>query len=159
MIVRVIVQTCFQAIFIALFVPAVVLTNWSTNKQNQAIADLRKLVRDEGSVRFLSWNGKMIRKDCDTEITFLPEQKVRLKEHGYSVNTFMGKYTINSKGEIRTEFENYGHVWPVMILKKDSKSLLLMPKDDSGFLKGSRGAAFVPKDKGTFWPFRPVMKN
>jgi len=39
-------------------------------------------------------------------------------------------------------------------------SLLLRPADAAeGFVMGTRGGAYVPGDKGSYWPFRMLTSN
>ena len=47
-----------------------------------------------------------------------------------------------------------------MKLKSDGTSLLLWPVDaEVGFVMGNRAGAYVPGDKGSYWPFREVVDS
>lgn len=120
------------------------------------IAELESRIARAGSVTFRSWEGKLIGMDSDTEITFFPNQTAHMTEYGYVVTSYMGTYHINPKGEVMAKFDDFNHEWPIMLLQKDSISLLLRPKKGQDFVMGNRGGATIPSDKGSYWPFRPV---
>jgi hypothetical protein len=121
------------------------------------VSDLNDRIAKDGLLTFRSWSGKLLRTDSDTEITFLPEQRVHMTEYGFVVNSYDGSYRIDASGEVTAKFEDFRHEWPVMLLQKDSTSLLLRPKDPKvGFVMGNRGGATVLGDQGSYWPFRPI---
>ena len=120
-------------------------------------SDLNDRIAKDGLITFRSWSGKLLRMDSDTEITFLPEQRVHMTEYGYVVNSYEGSYGIDASGEVTAKFEGFRHEWPVMLLQQDSTSLLLRPKDARiSFVMGNRGGATIPGDQGSYWPFRPI---
>jgi len=124
------------------------------------VSELHDRIQQNGSVTFRSWNGKWIGTDCDTEITLLPDQVAYMHEHGYSVSGYRGTYEIEPDGQVTIDFSGYGHEWPVMLLQRDSTSLLLKRKDsDPNFIMGNRGGASVSSGQGTYWPFRPVSSD
>jgi hypothetical protein len=126
-------------------------------KDGSAVAALNELITKNGLVTFRAWNGKRVGMDADTEITFLPEQRVHMTEYGYGVYSYEGSYRIDANGEVTSKFEGFGHEWPVMLLQQDSTSLLLRPKDPkTGFVMGNRGGAVIQGGRGTYWPFRPI---
>jgi hypothetical protein len=131
-----------------------------TKQEGTVVPALKDLIAKEGSVTFRSWNGKLFGRDSDTDITFLPEHRVRMIEYGYVMNSYDGTYVLDTNGEVRTKFDHFGHEWPVMILQQDSVSLLLRPKDPrTGFQMGHRIGATILEDQGTYWPFRPVSTS
>jgi len=119
-----------------------------------AIAELENRVAGDGSVTFRSFEGKWIGTDIDMEIKFLPDHTVHMTQYGYVRTGYEGTYHINSKGEVTAEF--VGREWPIMLLQKDSISLLLRPKGSSDCLVGKGGCVTIPGGIGHYWPFRPV---
>src|SRR5438132_5237668 len=77
-------------------------------------SDLNDRIAKDGLITFRSWSGKLLRMDSDTEITFLPEQRVHMTEYGYVVNSYEGSYRIDASGEVTAKFEGFRHEWPVM---------------------------------------------
>lgn len=121
-----------------------------------AISELESRIARDGSVTFRSWEGRKIGMDSDTEITFLSNQTAHMTEYGFVVTTYKGTYRINPKGEVTGKFDAFKPEWPIMLLRKDSISLLLRPKNGKDFVMGNRGGATIPGGKGSYWPFRPV---
>ena len=120
-------------------------------------SDLDAAIDKNGVITFRSWNGKWIGMDADTHLTFLPGRRVHMTEFGYAVNAYDGTYTINDRAVVTASFDKFKHGWPVMILKRDSKSLLLVPQDSRNtFVMGNRRGATFRGDQGTYWPFRPI---
>lgn len=97
--------------------------------------------------------------DSDTELTFLTNQTIYMTEYGYVITGYKGMYRINSKGEVTAKFDDFKHEWPIMLLQKDSISLLLRPKNGLDFVMGNSGGATIPGGKGSYWPFRPVSAS
>jgi hypothetical protein len=115
-----------------------------------------KAISTSKSLVFLSWNGKWIGTDCDTEIEFFPDHSVVLTEFGVGVEKFKGSYSISSESVITLSLSGYRAKWPGTRVWKDGKDLLLAPSDGSNnFIFGERGGATLMGD-GTFWPFRQV---
>jgi len=132
----------------------------SANPPAAGVSNFNDRIAKDGLLTFRSWSGKLLRTDSDTEITFLPEQRVHMTEYGYVVNSYDGSYRIDASGEIMTKFEDFRHEWPVMLLQQDSTSLLLRPKDPKvGFVMGNRGGATILGDQGSYWPFRPISEQ
>ena len=126
-------------------------------KPDVVVPALKDLIAKKGSITFRSWSGKLLETDSDTDITFLSDQRVRVIEYGYVVNSYEGSYVIEKNGEVTVKIKGFGHEWPVMLLKQDSTSFLLRPKDPKiDFVMGNRGGATIPDDQGTYWPFRPI---
>lgn len=125
----------------------------------RAINELESRVARDGSFTFRSWEGKSIGMDSDTELTFLPNHTVHVTEYGYVVTGYKGMYRIDSKGEVTAKFDDFKHEWPIMLLQKDSISLLLRPKNGLDFVMGNRGGATIPGGKGSYWSFRPVSAS
>ncbi len=121
-----------------------------------AITELENRVTRDGSVTFRSFEGKWVGTDIDTEITFLPNRVAHVMEYGYVRTGYKGTYSINSKGEVTASFHNTKREWPVMLLQKDSISLLLRPKGSPDCLIGDSGCVTIPGGIGNYWPFRPV---
>jgi hypothetical protein len=125
-----------------------------------AISEFNDLLATRGRVAFLSWNGKWIGMDGDTDITFLPAGAVEMTEYGYSVRNYKGTYQLDGDGVISIQLDEFKSGWPPMVLEKDAKSLLLRPKDsDQGFVMGNRGGATVRAEDGSYWPFRVVERK
>ena len=121
-----------------------------------ALDELESRVAKDGSLTFRSWNGKLIGMDSDTEITFLPNRVVHMTEYGYTPISYKGTYSVDAKGEVKAKFNRFNHEWPVMLVQKDSASLLLSAKSGPEFVMGNRGGTYIPGGKGSYWPFRPV---
>jgi len=124
-----------------------------------ALDELESRVAKDGSLTFRSWNGKLIGMDNDTEITFLPNRVVHMTEYGYTPISYKGTDSVDAKGEVKAKFNGFNHEWPVMLVQKDSASLLLSAKSGPGFVMGNRGGAYIPGGKGSYWPFRPVSST
>ena len=88
-----------------------------------APADLNALIAEKGRAKFLSHDGKWVGKDTDAEIHLLRDGTVHLTRYGIVVHRYIGTYRIDDKGRIETTFKDTE--WPPMLLKRDSKSLLL----------------------------------
>lgn len=111
-----------------------------------AVASFRDWTLKRGSVVFRSFGGRWIGTDVDLDLHFLPDQKVKMVRYGYALETYWGTYRMDEDGELSASFERYGQPWPVLILERDSRSLLLRPKEAAtGSSVGMRG----------FWPLRP----
>lgn len=150
--------SCFASLVILLTASACCDSSLATSTEpsvTTAINELESRVARDGSFTFRSWEGKSIGMDSDTEITFLPNQTVHMTEYGYVVTGYKGMYRINSKGEVTAKFDDFKHEWPIMLLQKDSISLLLRPKDsldfvmETGVARQSRAAkeAIGPSDR------------
>jgi hypothetical protein len=95
--------------------------------------------------------------DADTDLTFLPGGSAHMFEYGFAMSGYHGTYRINDKGEVTMQFPSFGHTWPIMILRRDSSSLLLQPKaSGNDFVMGNRGGATIRSGQGSYWPFRPL---
>lgn len=122
-----------------------------------SVKDLDQLISSQGSVTFRSFNGKWIGMDCDTDLTFLPNGSIHMFEYGFAVSGYRGTYTMNSVGQVTVQLPTFRGPWPLMLMQKDSTSLLLMPAQNvNGIVMGNRGGATVVGGKGEYWPFRPV---
>jgi hypothetical protein len=99
------------------------------------------------AIRFLSWNGRWIGTDLDTEIKLMSDGTVELTEYGVGVDTYAGTYSINENSELSLSLVGYATGWPTMRVYRDHSALLLAPADASGRVTriGSR------------WPFRQVV--
>jgi hypothetical protein len=119
--------------------------------------DLDALIAKQSSVTFRSFNGKWIGMDGDTELMFLPNQNVLMIEFGYAVIGYSGTYKIDPSGQITLHLPTFGQAWPAMWLRKDSKSMLLIPvQHGNEFVMGNRGGATLNSEDGSYWPFRPL---
>ncbi len=121
--------------------------------------DLTELIAARGSVTFRSWGGKWIGTDCDTDITFLPNQVAYMIEYGVGVKSYKATYSVDSTGQVTLRLKDFGHKWPVMILDLDAVSLRLRPTRGGGLVMGNRGGATVIGGQGSYWPFRPISPN
>jgi len=93
--------------------------------------------------------------DSDTEITFFPNSAVPMFEWGYTLASYSGRYEIQPSGRITIQLKGFKGPWPEMLLVRDGTSLLLRPADPSrGLVMGTRGGAYIPGEKGSYWPFR-----
>lgn len=154
--------SCFASLAILLTALAGCDSSLATSTEpsvTTAINELESRVARDGSFTFRSWEGKSVGMDSDTELTFLPNQTVHMTEYGYVVTGYKGIYRINSKGEVTAKFDDFKHEWPIMLLQKDSISLLLRPKNGLDFVMGNRGGATILGGKGSYWPFRPVSAS
>jgi hypothetical protein len=119
------------------------------------VSEFHDRIEKNSSITFRSWNGKAIRKDSDTEITFFANGVAHMFEWGYALTSYTGTYRIQSDGRISVQFNHFDNDWPDMILERDTTSLLLRPaKGDVGFVMGNRGGATMPGTGGSYWPFR-----
>jgi len=75
-----------------------------------------------------------------------------MKEYGYVVTSYKGTYRINSNSEVTVRFDDFKHEWPIMLLQKDSISLLLRPKNGPDFVMGNRGGATTRGAKEAIGP-------
>jgi len=122
-----------------------------------AMAEFDWQLHTRKSITFRSWNGVKLGMDADTDLTFLPNGKAHMFEYGFSLIAYHGTYHINELGGVTVNFPTYKHAWPLMQLRKDSKSLLLEPKaPGTEFQMGNRGGATIQSGQGKYWPFRPV---
>jgi WD40 repeat protein len=120
-----------------------------------AAGEFENLVRRHGSVTFRSWDGKALRMDSDTELTFYPDHTVHMFEWGFGLGSFKGSYSVGADGFVVARFAEFGEEWPVMVVYRDGDLLKLRPRDrDQDFVMGSRGGATLPAGKGSYWPFR-----
>ena len=124
------------------------------------VTEFRDHIQRNGSVTFRSWNGKALRMDSDTELTFFPRNAVHMFEWGYTLTSYSGRYDLGPDGRITVRLKGFRERWPEMLLDRDTNSLLLRPADAAqGFVMGTRGGAYVPGDKGSYWPFRMLSGN
>jgi len=124
------------------------------------VAEFRGHIQRSGSVTFRSWNGKALRMDSDTELTFFSGNAVHMFEWGYTLTSYSGRYELEPDGRITVQLKGFRERWPEMLLDRDTNSLLLRPADAAqGFVMGTRGGAYVPGDKGSYWPFRILTGN
>jgi hypothetical protein len=118
--------------------------------------DLNEFVTERGSLTFRSYDGKCIGSDCDTEITFMPDQVAYLVGFNDDVAGYKCTYTIDSKGQVRLQFLNSPYEWLVMVLRRDATSLLLRP---CGWREGVFTSRAERSRRGKYWPFRPVSED
>src|SRR5262249_2115648 len=85
-----------------------------------AIVDFKSLLQKQGRITFLSWNGKWIGTDCDTDVTFLADGSVEMTGYGNAVRRFKGTYHLDSGGVVSLELSGLKEGWPAMVLDKDS---------------------------------------
>jgi hypothetical protein len=120
-------------------------------------ADVNDLIGKRGSLTFRSWDGRWIGTDCDTDITFLPDQVVYIIESGIVVQQFKGTYRIDAGGEVTIRLDDPRKKWPIMLLDRDTLLLRLRPQRRSlSFLKSDWHEATIWDGKNSYWPFRPV---
>jgi hypothetical protein len=119
--------------------------------------DWNERVREYGSITFRSWNGEWIGTDCDTDLTFVSDSAAHLLEYRDGIVHYEGTYHIEPNGEVTLRFENRPSGWPVMLLERDTTSLLLRPRWGhlGGVIGPGRGDPLMDGE-GSFWPFRPV---
>jgi len=131
----------------------------TTDTENSTVAsEFQNRIRHNGSITFRSWNGKAIRMDSDSELTFFPNNSVHMFEWGYTLKNYTGTYQVEPTGRILIQFNEFDNDWPDMMLERDSDSLILRPaKTDQSFIMGNRGGAFLPSGKGSYWPFRMLI--
>jgi hypothetical protein len=118
------------------------------------------LLTKQGGVAFLSWNGKLIGMDGDTNVTFLPRGAIQMTEYGYTVKSYEGTYQLDADGVMSLQLKGFKGGWPVMVLERDEKSLILRPKDPKqGFVMGGRGGSTIRGEDGSYWPFRLIEQK
>src|SRR6266436_2752992 len=124
------------------------------------VAEFRGRIQRYGSITFRSWNGKALRMDSDTELTFFPRNAVHMFEWGYTLTSYSGSNELEPGGRITVQLKGFRERWPEMLLDRDTNSLLLRPGDAAqGFVMGTRGGAYVPGDQDSYWPFRMLTGN
>jgi len=146
-------------IYIIVLLTMILLSGCSDKKTKSfrtPAEELVKWIAKEGPIEFLSWNGKWIGTDCDTSIILFSDNTIHIIEYGIVRESYYGTYRINDKGELYTKLPTYKSEWPVMVVRKDSRSLVLMPKDNSGSIMGNRHNMYIPGNAGNYWPFRPT---
>lgn len=117
-------------------------------------------IQRNGSITFRSWNGEVLRMDSDTEMTFFPKNRVHMFEWGYTLASYSGRYEIQPDGRITVQLAGFNERWPEMLLDRDATSLLLRPAGPGqGFVMETRAGAYVPGDRGSYWPFRMLSAN
>jgi hypothetical protein len=124
----------------------------------QAIASFESHIRRDGSVLFRSWNGVLQGSDCDTDLQFLKDGRVQMTEYGLAVEKYTGSYTIDATGQITAVFPKFGQTWPPMRLRRDDRSLILVPPPStagSGTTMPASGGTYMSVAAG-YWPFRLV---
>lgn len=120
----------------------------------ESSSDFVRLICNRGSITFRSWNGQALRIDGDTELTFYPDQTVHMFEWGYSLSSYRGTYRVCGDCLVLC-FTDFGWQWPAMVCYRENSALLLRPRDSAvDFVMGNRGGATMPRDKGSYWPFR-----
>jgi|SRR6185369_5021901 hypothetical protein len=120
------------------------------------IATLDEEIRAQGSVIFRSWDGRWRGTDIDTDIQFLPANRVKVVEYGEGVETYRGTYKVSDDGEVGVALVDYRGSCPVMLVRRDSRSLLLLQKDP-GLKPAIRDRFTVLSDLSPgFWPFRQI---
>lgn len=124
-------------------------------------ANLDAAIARDGSITFRSWDGEWQGRDADTDIIFRPGGKVFMVEYGVGVQAYRGTYIVDASGETTVRMPGFEKesetTWPVMLLQKDSQSLLLVAKGSSDdFVMGTRGGATIGRNQWTYWPFRPI---
>jgi hypothetical protein len=130
------------------------------NPASDPVSEFQGHIQRNGSITFRSWNGKALRMDSDTEMTFFPKNVVHMFEWGFTLASYSGRYEIQPAGRITVQLKGFNERWPDMRLDRDATSLLLRPADAAqGFVMGTRGGAYVPGDKGSYWPFRMLTAN
>jgi hypothetical protein len=137
--------------------PTTAPTNSPSPTAAGSAAELHALIAKHGSVTFRSFGGKWVGTDGDTDLTFLPGGAAHMFEYGVGVTGYHGTYAIDPRGNVTVQLPTFGHAWPVMSLRKEATSLLLVPaQDQDGFVMGNRGGATFARGRGTYWPFRPL---
>jgi hypothetical protein len=114
----------------------------------EVIDQMNDLLAKRGKVEFRSWNGKWIGTDCDTDIVLRSGGIVEVVEYADAIARYDGKFQLDNDGVVSLHFEGIQTHWPVLMLEKDAKSLILRPKDRKveSEASGRRGYGY--------WPFR-----
>jgi hypothetical protein len=121
-----------------------------------AITAMEELIARRGKVRFLSFGGRWIGMDGDSEIVIFAGRKVEMTEFGVGVQTYQGTYTI-ADGTLVAHFPTYPGQWPKMVIARDPTSFLLdSAAHHRGIPMGGRGGFTVTPDQPTFFPMRSV---
>src|SRR2546427_12171191 len=80
----------------------------SANPPAAGVSNFNDRIAKDGLLTFRSWSGKLLRTDSDTEITFLPEQRVHMTEYGYVVNSYDGAIASTPAERSRLSSKNSG---------------------------------------------------
>lgn len=110
-------------------------------------SELEALIAKQGSVTFLSHDGKWIGTDVDSDITFLPNGVAHTFSYSDAMIGYRGTFTAAADGTVVVEFPTLGEPWPTMTLRGDATSLLLSPKEPAGRAE--------PAERSD-WPFRQI---
>jgi hypothetical protein len=110
----------------------------------------RRRIDREGTIVFRSWEGRFIGTDCDWDLQFLPEGRIKMIENGEGVEIYRGTYRMDDRGTIETSFDRFPRPWPAMVLERDARSLFLRPRD--AWYGGPEVSGRAPD----LWPFRPI---
>ncbi len=119
-----------------------------TRTKAELVMEFNDLLAKEGRIEFRSWNGKWIGTDCDTDIVLRSGGIVEVVEYADAIARYEGKFQLDNDGVVSLHFEGIQTHWPVLMLEKDAKSLILRPKDRKveSEASGRRGYGY--------WPFR-----
>jgi len=119
-----------------------------TRTKSELVTGFNEQLAKEGRIEFRSWNGKWIGTDCDTDIVLRSGGIVEVVEYADAIARYEGKFQLDNDGVVSLHFEGIQTRWPVLMLEKDAKSLILRPKDRKveSEASGRRGYGY--------WPFR-----
>ena len=98
-------------------------------------------VANRGSITFRTWNGKLVGRDADAELTFFRDGSAHLFDWGISGERFWGTYHVHPDGSLAIWFEDHRNEWPVMIVHRDGDGALrLRPLNPPiGYREGKPG--------------------
>ena len=122
-------------------------------------ASLDEGIRAQGSVIFRSWNGRWRGTDIDTDIQFLPANKVKVIEYGEGVETYRGTYRLSEDGDVTVSLEGYRGSCPAMVLRRDARSFFLLPKNPEAKPAIRDRFTVLSEISPGFWPFRHIPKQ
>jgi hypothetical protein len=124
--------------------------------RRSVIDDFQQQIRRDGSITFVSWDGKRQGFDYDFGLKFLPQGQVELIEYGLGADAFSGHYQLSNSGGVTVDLKGSNEKpWPAMLLLRDPRSLLLVRVDARNVLPDGMHRGSTLEDGRPFWLFRP----
>lgn len=90
--------------------------------------DLKAAIAANGSITFLSDDGRWGGHDMDRDFTFLAGGDLHHFSYGVAMQGFRGRYEVSPNGEATLSLPSTRHQWPTMVLRRDGGDLLLFEK-------------------------------
>jgi hypothetical protein len=90
------------------------------------------------------------------DLIFLPGHAARVISRGFVLQDYAGMYAVNDQAEITVRFPIARWGFPAMVLRRDSTSLLLLPKACGSDSCDGGADPFGPEG---IWPFRQAVES